>query len=242
MGDYSEAAEFYDVLYAGTKDYAAESVTIARLIRDAAPNARRVLDVACGTGKHAEGLTAEGFAVDGVDLEPGFVTIAAERCPNGTFRVGDMTKLALPRQYDAITCLFSAIGYAHTLERLYQTLAGMAAHLKPGGVVVIDPWFEPGELSDRWISMVTGATEDVSVCRMSHTRIEGAVSRLDFEYLIGRSTGIERRSESHRLGLFTREDMEGAFRAAGLSVEWRDAGLRRRGAYLGQRAGSLEQA
>jgi SAM-dependent methyltransferase len=242
VGDYAEAAEFYDILYADYKDYAAESATIARLIRAAAPNARLVLDVACGTGKHAEGLTTEGFVVDGVDLEPDFVSMAAERCPNGTFHVGDMTKLALPRTYDAITCLFSAVAYAHTLERLHQTLAGMAAHLKPGGVVVIDPWFEPGQLTDGWISMVTGASDDVTVCRMSHTRIVDAVSCLDFEYLIGRPTGIERRTESHSLGLFTRDQMEGAFHAAGLSVDWREAGLRRRGAYVGQRAGSLEQA
>jgi hypothetical protein len=123
--------------------------------------------------------------------------------------------VALPRRYDAITCLFSAIGYALTPQRLHETLNGMAAHLEPGGVIIIDPWFEPGELTDRWISMVTGGTEDIAVCRMSRTLIEGSVSRLEFEYLIGTSAGIERRSESHSLGLFTREQMEAAFTRQG---------------------------
>ena len=234
MGDYAQSAEFYDLLYAANKDYAAESTIIAQLIQAAAPTARRVLDVACGTGKHAEGLTALGFAVDGVDLEPRFVAAAAQRCPNGSFRVGDMTELLLPQRYDAITCLFSSIGYAHTPERLNRTLANFVAHLEPGGVVIIDPWFEPGELTDRWVGMVTGAGDGRSVCRMQRTLIDGSTSHLEFEYLVGSPGGIEHLSERHSLGLFTREQMEMAFRAAGLLVEWRDAGLRRRRAYIGQ--------
>ena len=79
MGDYSRAAEFYDVLYDSTKDYAAEGEIVAQLIRGAAPNAHRVLDVACGTGKHAQALTVLGYAVDGVDLEPAFVATASAR-------------------------------------------------------------------------------------------------------------------------------------------------------------------
>lgn len=234
MGDYSQAAEFYDLLYSADKDYAAEATVVAQLIRETAPDANRVLDVGCGTGKHAEALVDLGFAVDGIDLEPTFIDIASKRCPSGAFRVGDMTRLALPQRYDAIICLFSAIGYVRTLALLQQTVTGMANHLARGGVVIIDPWFEPGQLTDRWVATVTGAADGVAVCRMSRTLIEGSVSRLEFEYLIGTPDGIERRSERHELGLFTKTEMESAFRSAGLSVEWRDAPLRRRGVYVGR--------
>jgi len=70
VGDYSKAAEYYDLLYAATKDYAAESAVVAQLIRAAAPAAHRVLDVACGTGKHAEALT---------DSDGSFRTTAPQR-------------------------------------------------------------------------------------------------------------------------------------------------------------------
>ncbi len=90
MSDYSQAAEFYDLLHSAEKDYATEAGILAGLIREANPVAQRVLDAACGTGQHAEHLTRLGFVVDGFDLEPAFVATADKRCPSGTFWVADM--------------------------------------------------------------------------------------------------------------------------------------------------------
>src|SRR3954463_15826813 len=117
------------------------------MIREAHPGARTVLDVACGTGAHARALIDAGFRVDGVDLEPIFVEIAAAKCPEGSFVVADMTDLELPGRYDVVTCLFSAIGYVRTDGALQSTIHRMAAHLNPGGVLIVDPWFEPGQLT-----------------------------------------------------------------------------------------------
>jgi SAM-dependent methyltransferase len=236
VGQYSEATDFYDLLYAAEKDYASEATVLKALIHETQPHAQRVLDVACGTGTHAKHLTAAGFAVDGVDLEPAFVEIAQRKCSAGTFTVGDMTTLALPQRYDAVVCLFSSIGYVRTVPRLQQTLACFASHLTPAGVVIVDPWFEPGQLDDRWISLLTGETESLKVCRMARTLIEGDLSRLEVEYLIGRAEGIERRSENHELGLFTQEQMEAAFRMADLTVVRRREVLRKRGVYIGRAA------
>jgi SAM-dependent methyltransferase len=234
MAHYSEAAEFYDLLYQGQKDYATEAATLAELIRERAPAARTLLDVGCGTGAHARALIDAGFMVDGVDLEPAFVQLAGAKCPEGKFYVGDMTHLDLPKHYDVVACLFSAIGYVESEGALNQAIIGMRRHLNPGGVLIVDPWFEPGQLTDGWISVLVGQSEDVSVCRMSRTLIEGASSILEFEYLIGRSSGIERRRETHTLSLFTQLQMEAAFAAAGLSVTRLPAALRMRGLYIAQ--------
>jgi dTDP-3-amino-3,6-dideoxy-alpha-D-glucopyranose N,N-dimethyltransferase/dTDP-3-amino-3,4,6-trideoxy-alpha-D-glucopyranose N,N-dimethyltransferase len=238
MSSYGSAAEFYDLLYAGEKNYVAEAHYLTSLIRKAHPDARSLLDVGCGTGAHARALTDAGYAVDGVDLEPGFVEIARGRCPEGSFVVGDMTCLDLPGRYDVVTSLFSAIGYARTEEALRATLLGMRSHLDPSGIVLVDPWFEPGQLTDGRIMTVMGESTDLTVCRMSRTVIEGRRSRLEFEYLIGTPSGIERRSEVHELGLFTQEQMERAFLAAGLTVERMPEAHRTRGIYVGRIQGS----
>lgn len=234
MAHYAEGAEFYDLLYQGEKDYAAEAALLTHVIRERAPTAATLLDVGCGTGSHARALIDAGFGVDGVDLEPAFVELAQAKCPEGTFYVGDMTALDLPKRYDVVTCLFSAIGYVESEPVLRQAIVGMGAHLNPGGVLIIDPWFEPGQLTPGWISVLVGAGADVTVCRMSRTSIDGTTSSLEFEYLIGRASGIERRRETHTLSLFTQSQIEAAFAVANLRVTREPEVLRTRGLYIAQ--------
>jgi len=67
---------------------------------------------------------------------------------------------------------------------------------------------------------------------MGHTQVDGRISRIRFEYLIGRPTGIEHASEIHELGLFTKEEMLACFHAAGLSADYDSAGVSDRGLYV----------
>ena len=50
---YDRAAAAYDVLHAArSKDYAGEAARVAALVRERRPEARTLLDAACGTGGH----------------------------------------------------------------------------------------------------------------------------------------------------------------------------------------------
>ncbi len=230
---FSESAELYDLIYAQFKDYPAEAERIAALIRQVHPEARRLLDVACGTGEHARLLAqSHGFQVDGLDLDPAMVRLAAAKLPAGDFRVADMIDFDLGRSYDAVLCLFSSIGYVRTLDNVRRTLASFRRHLAPGGVIVVEPWFAPGVLEPGRVTVNTAEAEGVQVCRMAHTSVDGRISRLRMDYLIGRPDGIRHASEVHELGLFTQEEMQASFRAAGLAAEHDPVGLTDRGLYV----------
>src|SRR5687767_13265326 len=120
---FSASAEFYDLIYSTFKDYVAEAAQITSLLRRLNPQSHTVLDVACGTGEHARHLAAQGFVVDGLDLDPAFVRIAEHKHPAGQFFAGDMSDFHLSRRYDAVLCLFSSIGYLKTLDRVSRALA-----------------------------------------------------------------------------------------------------------------------
>ncbi len=208
-------------------------VELAASIRRTHPRARTVLDVACGTGEHARSLAEEhGFEVDGLDLDPAFVQIARRKLTRGTVYQGDMTSFQLPRRYDVVLCLFSSIGYVRTLENVRRTFDRFRTHLAEGGLTLVEPWFAPGVLQHGTVGMKTAKREDVSVARMSHMQVEGRLSRVRFEYLIGRPGGIAHASELHELGLFTTEETLECFRRAGLQATHDPKGPADRGLFV----------
>jgi SAM-dependent methyltransferase len=233
---FHASAEYYDVIYGAFKDYATEVAHITQLLHRLNPQCHTVLDVGCGTGEHARRLAAEGFAVDGIDIEPAFVRIAALKHPAGRFTVADMSDFDLADRYDAVLCLFSSIGYLCTLDRVTRALARFRHHLAPGGVVIVEPWFPPGVLDAEKRFTHSGEAQGLRVSRHARTEVDGSISRLLFEYEIDDHGEVRRMSEVHELGLFTTEEMMRAFGDAGLDVQHDREGLTGRGLFIARGA------
>ncbi|HEX5077384.1 MAG TPA: class I SAM-dependent methyltransferase [Gemmatimonadaceae bacterium] len=230
---YSESAELYDLIYGSFKNYEEETDRLFHVLSRARPRLKTVLDVACGTGEHAR-LLAErhGLSVDGVDLDPTFVQIAQRKVPAGRFVQGDMSNFDLGRRYDVVMCLFSSIGYVRTLDRLTRAIGCFRDHLEPGGVIVVEPWFPPGVMTYGYTSTDVGESGGLRVVRRARTEIDGRLSRLHFDYDITRNGQTRHVSEIHELGLFTLDEMRGAFEGNGLVVEYDPNGLTGRGLYV----------
>lgn len=229
---FSESAELYDVIYS-FKDYPAEAARVRELVMAAGgPGGGTLLDVACGTGMHLDALRAH-YDVAGTDLDDGLLEVARRRLPGVPLHLADMRALELGRRFDVVTCLFSAIGYVRTVGGLRAAVAAMARHLEPGGALAVEPWFAPEDIRPDHVGVNSQELPDLTLVRMSHIRVEGRVSTIDFEYLIGRAGGITRASERHDLGLFTREEMRAAFEDAGLRTSFDEHGITGRGLWIG---------
>jgi SAM-dependent methyltransferase len=236
---FSETPELYDAIYGAFKDYDAEAAQVARLLNEIAPGACRLLDVGCGTGEHARRLhEVHGFTVAGLDIEPTFVEIARRKLPSAEFRQGDMADFDLGVPFDAVLCLFSSIGYLTDLSRVERAARCFLRHLVPGGVAVVEPWFPPAAWHPGRVYVHTADTETGRIVRMSHSSVEGRISRIEFHYLIGSGSGIEHRIERHELGLFTSGELVDAFGRAGFaSVDHDPEGLTGRGLLVARAAG-----
>ena len=234
---FDKSAELYDLSYTQFKDYTMEVQQIHELIIQHAPGAKDILDIGCGTGEHAYRLADQyNYRVDGIDIEPALIDLAKKKHPSGTFTVADMKDFRQPKRYDVLLCLFSSIGYIDSLENLQMTIRNFMSHLKQDGLLVVEPWFEPGVMTGEKSFMHTAETEDVKICRMSYTELAGVQSILHFEYLVGAAAGIASFNERHELTLFTKEQMTDCFIHAGFDVDYSASGLSGRGIYLAQPA------
>lgn len=100
--------------------------------------AERVLDLACGPGRHLTALVRSGASVVGLDLSRALLQ-AARRRGAGTLVRGDMRRLPFrARAFDAVLNLFTSFGYFAADAEHEAVLAEVARVLRPGGRFVLD--------------------------------------------------------------------------------------------------------
>ena len=101
----------------------------------------RVLDLACGTGRHAIELARKGYDMVGLDLSMVMLKRALADAQNAKqiikFIHGDMQKLSFKAIFDAIYCVQMSFGYFDDL-RNFRVLQGVYRALKPNGVFLIE--------------------------------------------------------------------------------------------------------
>ena len=252
---YERSADVYDVMNAVRgKSYPDEAATVLRLIRDRVADARSLLDVACGTGLHL-GSFRNDLSVEGVEPHLGLRAIARERLIDVPIHDGDMRTFELGRHFDVVTCLFSAIGYMLTIDDVRAAVRQMTAHVSPGGVLVVEPWFHPDAWIDGLVIAEAANVDDLAISRLSHSIRDGDIAHFDFYWTVARGPtlsdetvrggmrshkrgrgAVEQWIEPHRLGLWTDAEYRDAFARAGLDVEHDPSGLTGRGLYLGYKS------
>jgi cyclopropane fatty-acyl-phospholipid synthase-like methyltransferase len=129
---------YYHVLYQNRDDQEAHFF-IERLCDYLnIPKGSKLLDLACGAGRHSRVLHSLGYDVTGVDLSPNSICQAKEHITEGLrFYVHDMRE-PLPECFDAVMNLFTSFGYFDSVSDNARVLTSVYNALNDGGVLVID--------------------------------------------------------------------------------------------------------
>ncbi len=134
MQSYGKFSKFYDQVMG---DRSAAANYIRDLIEVHHPNAKTLLEVACGTGGLL-GRLSESYDVTGLDRSRPMLAIAKQRLPNIQLLQQDMTSLRIGRRFDAIVCAFDSINHLQGFSDWRKTFRGVAAHINTDGLFVFD--------------------------------------------------------------------------------------------------------
>ena len=228
---FTKTASYYDALYE-FKDYGLACSELQGLITKINPAASTLLDVGCGTGKHLAFLQ-HAFSVEGLDLDPGLLSVARERCPTVNFHEADMTGFSLGKTFDVVVSLFSSIGYVKTVANLNKAVRAMADHLAPGGLLLLEPWIYPG---NYWVDRLTANFVDkpeLKIAWMYKSALHELTSIFDIHYLVASPEGISTFTEKHTMGLWTDAEYRDSFLQAGITPTYDQKGFFGRGMYYG---------
>ncbi|HEX2188182.1 MAG TPA: class I SAM-dependent methyltransferase, partial [Longimicrobiaceae bacterium] len=106
------------------------------------PPGARVLDLACGWGRHSVELARSGFRVTGIDLSPTLLVRARKRAGAAGVEVewvrGDMREPGRAGEFDAVLSLYSSLGYFLSDEEDLRVLRGAREALRPGGTFLLE--------------------------------------------------------------------------------------------------------
>jgi SAM-dependent methyltransferase len=130
---------YYHILYKN-RDKAEAQDFIRRLMNHF--NVRlgqKIIDIACGKGRHSSFINALGFDVTGIDLSPESIKFARQyETDNLSFAVHDMRDTFKAENFDIGLNLFTSFGYFVNDEDNQKAIQSMANNLKKGGHLVID--------------------------------------------------------------------------------------------------------
>jgi len=183
-------AELYDLFYAD-KPYEVEATFVDQCLREYSLRpTKRLLEIACGTGTHAFQLEQRGYQIVATDYSPGMLERAKQKASQVLSRVEfhsqDMTQLDVAgAPFDAVYCLFDAIGYVATNEALEKVFRGVQRHLGPDGLFVFEFWHAAAMIALYDPVRVRSWTTDTGqIVRLSETKLNVSKQTSEVTYTV----------------------------------------------------------
>jgi SAM-dependent methyltransferase len=222
MTVFAAYSRYYDLLYRD-KDYAAEAGYVHDLIARYRPGAKTVLDLGCGTGRHAALLAQRGYQVAGVDLSEEMLNVARKGAPKLDFTQGDVRTVRLGKTFDVVASLFHVMSYQTSNDDLRAALATIREHLAPGGVFVFDCWYGPAVLTSRPETRIKRLEDEaIQVTRLAEPVLHPNRSVVDVNYHVlirdKQSGAVEELRETHAMRYLFAPEVQLLLDGAGLKL------------------------
>ncbi len=193
----------------------AEVAALVRLLE--LDSTKKILDLACGFGRHANRLAELGHTMTGVDFTPGFLEIgrrdAIQRKVEVEYQQGDMRSITFENEFDRVMLLFSAFGYFRDEENL-KVMVNASKALKSGGLLIFDTLNRDVLLKEMRSYFVMEKEGNLMIDRTSFDNLQG---RLYNKRIVFRE-GV-RKDKPFFTRLYNPQEIKALLTQAGLELE-----------------------
>ena len=138
---------YYDLFYKD-KDYENEARCVHQKLIDNNIRGKKLLELGCGTGKHAKILTEFGYKILGIEKSHSMID-SAVKIKNFECRQGDIRQIKLREKFDSVISLFHVISYQTTNESLLSVFKTAFESLKENGLFLFDVWYAPAVIHQK---------------------------------------------------------------------------------------------
>lgn len=235
MSIFGTYSRYYNLLYKD-KNYPGETDYVHGLIKKYQPNAKNILDLGCGTGRHDILLAQRGYEITGVDMSEEMLAVANSQLlsinPKPSyinFIRDDIRAVRLSTTFDVVISLFHVMSYQTTNNDLTAAFATARAHLKEKGIFIFDCWYGPAVLTDRPAVRVKRLEdEEVHVTRIAEPVMHPNQNLVDVNYHVfvkEKASGkVEELKETHRMRYLFLPEIDLLLRKTGMEIiessEW----------------------
>ncbi len=225
-------SQYYDLFYSD-KDYSAEVDYINSLIQANNKNINTLLDMGCGTGKHAELFCNKGYTVHGIDLSEDMLKIAENRRIGKenklSFSHSNIQNLSLNKKFDVVVSLFHVMSYQNSNSELFKAFEVAKKHLKDGGIFIFDFWYGPAVLTDLPTNKIKRLENgNIKVTRLAEPILNAQKNIVDVNYDIfienKETKEVIEKKELHKMRYFFDTELEFICESIGFNIlnkyEW----------------------
>ncbi len=230
MNPFGRYAQYYDLIYAD-KDYIREIDYIVSLVKKYRPDTKSVLDLGCGTGRHATILASNGYTVHGIDYSADMIAEANQRAQSLSpdtmnqlcFAQADICEARIGKKFDAVISLFHVISYICSNDDLHKAFATVREHLHADGLFIFDCWYGPAVLTDRPVARTKYfKTKNCKIKRDATPALFPNDDLVEISYVFSVTDDSDRLldqfHETHRMRYFFRPETEILLSAVGLEL------------------------
>ncbi len=220
-------SQYYDLLYSD-KDYKGEVDYVDTLIREYVKTPRTLLDMGCGTGKHAEHFCDKGYIVHGIDMSASMLKVAEQRRVDKedrlSFSQSNIIEFNLDKRFDVVVSLFHVMSYQNSNKNLIKAFEVVKTHLNDGGIFIFDFWYGPAVLTDLPVTRVKRfENESIKVTRLAEPVLHPQENIVDVNYDVfmqdNHTKEVIEKKELHKMRYLFDAELEMVCEKVGFKIE-----------------------